>query len=394
MRACLTTLFLVHIAMAAPFPWKYHDLPALPESRLHRLTAEASFTVLATYNVQPENAAGSKIAYTMMLEPVIKYNVGVPAEVRVIDKRTGADERVVDGVVTGLHSGANVSWASGDLLITKAKKGYIVIDVNTKETVASMDWWANDYAPENDMIIGWGGGWPSTTIYGYDLAARRERVLITQNDLARFAEAMRTTSSPKTWSLSDTRWAPGGKRFSFHCSAGELGKSMRFLFIADMDGKNISFFAEKEFAEKPMHDAWYDENGIFAHDDRHFNEILRNKLGWGALVADDFTMRVWSLDGGKRIERIAPPGCHGSISGDKRWAASESWYTTDPIEFNVYPIGNEGGYTIFRSDLTNIVWELRAHINPVFSRDSKRLYFNRPVSPTNCEVWWADLEGL
>ncbi len=205
---------------------------------------------------------------------------------------------------------------------------------------------------------------------------------------------MRTTSDPKTWSMSDTRWSPAGKSFSFHMSSGAIGKSLRFLFVADPNGKNIRFMAEKEWGEKPIHDGWYDETGLFGHDDRHFNDLLIEKQSTSLLTLADFAMKVWNLDGSVRISNLAPPGCHGSVSSDKRWAASESWYTTDPIEFNVYSLSKKGGYQIFRTTNVNVVWELLAHINPVFSRDSKRLYFNHPVASNRSEIYWADLSNL
>ena len=41
-----------------------------------------------------------------------------------------------------------------------------------------------------------------------------------------------------------------------------------------------------------------------------------------------------------------------------------------------------------------VTWNMRAHVNPTFSRDGKRLYYNRATSETLNEVWYADLSGL
>ena len=42
----------------------------------------------------------------------------------------------------------------------------------------------------------------------------------------------------------------------------------------------------------------------------------------------------------------------------------------------------------------NVTWDMRAHVNPAFSRDGKRLYYNRATSDAMNEVWYADLSGL
>ena len=383
-----------NIATASNFPWTYFDLPQLPADRLHRVSSTAGFSVLNTYHVQPDNEAGTKVAYTKLLESVIAHNVGVQAEVWVTDLTSGADECLLSGLTAGPHSGADLSWASGNLLISKAADGYVVIDAESKSIVARMAYWANDYSPHNGHILGWGLDHDLSTIYVHDLARRSDRVLLTSRHLAPFAEHLRTDTRPETWTLSDTRWAPGGKRFSFHCSLGPLGKALRFLFIADADGSNIHFFAQDHWAEKPMHDGWYDDHSIFGHDDRHFNDVLRQRRPLSELTPDDFTLRVWDLDGRVTIPHLAPPGCHVSLSPDRQWAANESWYTTNPIDLNLWHTHSRRGCRILRTDLVPIVWNLRAHLNPVFSRNGQRLYFNKPVSDQVSEVWCADLEDL
>jgi dipeptidyl aminopeptidase/acylaminoacyl peptidase len=257
-----------------------------------------------------------------------------------------------------------------------------------------MNYWANDYSPHNGLIIGWGKDQGLSTVFVHDLSANRDRVLFTTRTLAAFATEMRTDSSPETWTLSDTRWSPDGKQFSFHCSTGAIGKSTRFLFLADADGGNLRFFAKQAWAEKPMHDGWYDNHSLFGHDDRRFNELLRQKRPLSELTPEDFTLRVWDLEGRVVIPHLAPPGCHIGVSPDRRWAASESWYTTDPIELNLYRPQTQQGFRVLRTDKVKVVWDLRAHLNPTFSRNSKRLYFNKPVSDQASEVWWADLENL
>ena len=79
------------------------------------------------------------------------------------------------------------------------------------------------------------------------------------------------------------------------------------------------------------------------------------------------------------------------MSPDKQWFAGESWYRSDPVLY-LYRKGSTNATAVLMShNFRHVTWDLRAHVNPAFSRDSKRLYYNRATSESLNEVWCADL---
>ncbi|MCF8380778.1 MAG: hypothetical protein K9H49_14485 [Bacteroidales bacterium] len=108
-------------------------------------------------------------------------------------------------------------------------------------------------------------------------------------------------------------------------------------------------------------------------------------------LANDFSARRWDLDGNV-IETLAGPGNHLGVSGDNIYYASESWYQKNPVILSVYKKGEtEPFWQDTVSTDHHTTWTLANHTNPSFSRDGKRVYYNKCVAPGKVQVYMAKL---
>ena len=143
----------------------------------------------------------------------------------------------------------------------------------------------------------------------------------------------------------------------------------------DIDGGDVRYFGPK-----PMHFAWFDNETIMGHD----NQVTDRKL-------DDRSLRRWDRNR-KFIETLAGVGNHLGATADRRYFGSESWYRENPIMINVFRRNHlEPIWQDLASNDPHTTWTLRYHVNPSFSRDGKRVYYNKCVAPGKVRAVMANL---
>jgi hypothetical protein len=123
------------------------------------------------------------------------------------------------------------------------------------------------------------------------------------------------------------------------------------------------------FPYKPLHQLWYDD------------ETYVGVAGASSDPGDKREIARWQPDG-TRLETLVSSedgtgiGNHIDMSPDTAWFVTDSIYHSDPVTVDLYRRGRgDRVATLDRHSLTRPVWGLRAHANPVFSRDGRRVYF-------------------
>ena len=95
---------------------------------------------------------------------------------------------------------------------------------------------------------------------------------------------------------------------------------------------------------------------------------------------------------------ILPAYAHcGKCLTDGKYFAGESWYKSNPIELRLYARGSrESLRKIFSHSFVRLTWDNggRHHVNPSFSRDGMRLYYNKAVNENTSYAFSYDLTGL
>lgn len=336
------------------------------------VSIEGQYALLNTYNVCPENDEGSQLAYTVLTGIPTPEKRSAIAEIWIANVgKLQKPYKITDVKSASSHDGANIIWIGNEMVSFRTGEDIIrgrVFNVKSKMLTKELDFAITDYNSINKLGI----GDAVDKFKVYDFSKNEYRDLITREQLGQFKDSMNGSDNFNDWWISDARWAPDGKHYSFHVTTKGTETSSRYIFTADSDGKDIRFFGLK-----PMHDGWYDNNSLFGHDDQ-YNDDNPN----------DNTLRVWDRDRNCIIKKLAPPGCHVGVSPNHKWVASETWYETKPVIFTLYEIGNlDNKKVLMTSPYVNTIWKLRTHVNPAFSKDGKRIYYNRANSDNENQIY-------
>jgi hypothetical protein len=132
-----------------------------------------------------------------------------------------------------------------------------------------------------------------------------------------------------------------------------------------------------------LHYQWYDDETIFGADQDTFDGTPNNLF-----------IKRWTREG-VYLETIGGPGNHIALSYDKKWVAGENFYYEDPVKLYLYKHGKtEPSAVIFEHHGITPTWINSGHVNPSFSRDSSRIYYNRPVDDDFSQAYFVDISEL
>jgi hypothetical protein len=129
------------------------------------------------------------------------------------------------------------------------------------------------------------------------------------------------------------------------------------------DGSSIRWVKER-----PMHVVWFDNITMFGVD------------------TTDPEKKIFRYDlYGKKLEMLGGTSTHVGTSPDREWYIGESaYYQPEEDGFTrvyLYKRGEKEPYALLAEwKNTKITWNWVAHVNPSFSADGKRTYFNRASS--------------
>ena len=327
------------------------------------------------FQVFPDNPSGEFVAYTASPDGPFEGNKG-PAEVWICTY-DGKDHRKIGNVdYAEQHCGARPTWITDTRLAFADSKNVHIVDIESgaeqvlKGTI-------DNYCPINEKILfpytvghDWRNLGLESGIYCLDVNTGNLELLVPMKNLARFSPLDTSTYDSGTWFVSHAYWSPGGSKIAFVVFHGDSPEGC--IFLADPDGSNVEMFGSKF-----MHWTFFDDYSFFGHDDRD---------------KKDTYLRRWDFDG-NIIEDLAGPGCHGTISPDRQWIVTESWYNSDPIEIFLYRRGENVPRKILGKQSGN--WHLHTHVHPAFSRDGQRVYFNyNALGGPGSQMYMCDLSEL
>lgn len=336
------------------------------EVELRQISEGDAFSVLKYFHEFIESPDGRRVAYTRFPDGPHEGQSG-DAEVIVCD-RDGTNHRCV-GRATGVsqHRGAVPTWMDNEhLLFTQTGDGegpVHVVSVSLGEARV-LDGGLDNYSPDLGRTYwhAFHDGQPA--VWYLDLETGVKKVVVTMDQMQVFATSI--GMSLKAEGLAHTYVAPGGDSIAFR--VGEQSASV--IILADPDGGNLRLFGRKM-----MHWAYLDSSHFFGHDD---------------VFERDKHMRLWDLEG-NIVEELSGPGCHGTVSPDGQWIATESWYGSEEVNVYLYRRGEIEPTAILAR--TEPPWKTRAHVHPSFSRDGRRVYFNYNVAGgRGSQVYACDLD--
>jgi hypothetical protein len=338
------------------------------------LSPEKADAVLAYFHQFAESPDGLHVAYTLF-DP--------PERMLVVVHTLSTGKITPVAMVKGQnrHTGAHPLWVDNHTLIYCSDADYRIYhhDLKSGNVVEYAGGQISDYSPLHNMVLynGKNAEKEEKGLYSIDLDNGSKEQLISLDDMAELKDEVGIKNAIEHWRLDHPYWSPDGQKIMFQLKtfSGKARASEVFLFYTDPEATKIHYVGIR-----PMHVQWWDNESYFGHDNHEKN---------------DKHLRRWDLDG-KMIEELSGPGCHGTVSADRQWIVTESWYKSDPIIVNLYKRGEtKPTQELFRQPAVvkgKVFWDIRSHIHPSFSRDGQRAYFNAQGPDGKSKVWFHDLQ--
>ena len=330
------------------------------------------------YNTTPESPDGNKIAYVKFLaETTENRSEKVQAEIWVCNSNLSSYKKVVTINPLEVHNGARVQWIDNQT-IAYEDDSIRIVDLNGVSVIKAVSGHLGHETHDGRILysaIDLETNY--STIYEYSIKNQRITDL---GDVMDFKDLVNNFKSedyhdPAQWKILHLQYSPDGSKIAFRLDVGPRNEKFRYLVTMDINGDNVHYFGPK-----PMHFSWYDNESIMAHD----NQI---DDGW----PNDKSSRRWDQQG-SFIETLSGPGNHLGASFDRKLYASESWYQTTPVILSVFKKSHSKPYWQDTVSLDHhTIWTLAYHINPSFSRDGKRVYFNKCIAPGKVQAYMVVL---
>ncbi len=342
--------------------------------REHRVGPGDVTTSWGYYGVTPECPDGERLVYAVFRGNIVSPRAerpSHPGELWVSDIDGENQRKVFEGQNT-VHNGFGQSWVDNERIVFRSEGAAYVLNVDTKEV---------EFGPFDGLI-------PAHYAMEGKVLLSRSRHGFYELDIAT-GDKRKMESYDGT--ITHLQYAPDMRRALFTTEGNYHLAKLHF------ESAEIDVFPDW----KPMHFQWFDNNSLFGSiakpedmlgvdpQEHHLTEVYR-----------------WNLEG-EIIEHLAGEGCHPAVRADGAYVAGETYYPwekydshwTDHMDKEVslwlYARGRrEPIKTIYTHDFPHIVWETRAHVNPSFSRDGKRLYYNKAVSEDASQTFYYDLTGL
>lgn len=359
-----------------------------------RVCLEDQYASFGIYNVSPESPDGSRIAYVVYDYYPDPNRLVAPVSLWVCD-RDLKNRRMVKRLedVTCNHNGAGQIWVDNDSIaysgthIYKVNGRYLkrsvrVVNVDTGKVEHGpfSGGWVGDshggkvlfHIQDHDTNLGKRG------LYELNTKTGDVKLLFTPEQFEKYKDQWTGSDDPAGWFFAHAQYSADGTHLSFTVrTRGTQGR--QHLFSCRADGSDLIQWGP----DKPMHFHWFDEATIWGSD----SEVNDGQ-------PDNQFCRRWSRNK-TFIETLAGPGCHTAAGPGRKMFAGETWYGTDTIELYIYRRGEtKPAATVFSHPFSEITWQGRGHVNPSFSRDGKRIYYNRAVSNELKQPFFCDISNL
>ncbi|MBU2979948.1 hypothetical protein [Alteromonas sp. C1M14] len=312
--------------------------------------------VFGSYTVSPESPSKEKIMY---LEIDEEDRTGA---IRIYNKKNMIEKfnNIIPVSLVDPHNGARQYWNDENTIVYQ--DGYQTIkifDIDKSELKAEIDGKLGLINAKNKILVkkDFHSATNSPGIYVYSILEKDESLIISYKDLeAKFCLDDEKCKLKDVWNL----------KFS------EDGNSI-FFRVDLMIGKTKTQYLAK-----------YDGKSIIKRDLMIHYLIAKDGVYGGV---DNFLTKV-DLDF-ESSEKINLQVNHFDISSDL--VATDSAYYSEIIYIKLCKMSNFECETVFSNNFDDLVWEHFYHLNPSFSDDGKRLYFNYPISENSVQAAYITL---
>jgi hypothetical protein len=247
-------------------------------------------------------------------------------------------------------------------------------------------------------------------IYELDLATRKTREILSIETIAKSYRESISRVTPlhedvTQWHVNHFAYSSDGQRikFCFRGGHGTLAQYPQLMMSINTDGSDFKIMPGTSL----VHTGWYSNelllSGMLVHptwDTAKWDFAGASNLAWRSAEEIDASRfsrdthgSILSIEGtGEPVAVIAGPANHIAKSPDGTMFAGEilgsDGISPLPYQLNLYAFGEtQPALVLFRVPYREVVDIAACHPDPAFSRDGKRLYYNRPVGSNSSRMF-------
>lgn len=349
-------------------------------------------TLLGMNGGQPESPDGKLLIYAK--KAVIDDKSRQDTQIWVCDRQTLENHRKVFTVKCGNHNGPSATFVDNEHAVFRSGidglSVFYIVNVYTGKVKYGPIFAKESHCSENgkypfsisENFLGKNPDYPeidSCGIYILDIKTGSVTKAVDTKEIIDMVTSRGYSANQWTTSMSHVQLNPSATSVMMRLSVDEC-PVFGALGAIDLDTHETHFIPDK-----PVHQLWYDDNSYMATHQVHNGEIIEMQSS---------RIQRFSKDG-EVLETLGGVGNHIDGSYDRQWFVGDRAYPGYPLDIMLYKRGEiEPAAILDSQNFQHTVWKLQVHPNPTFSRDGRRVYFNRPVAEGKTVAVFADISEI
>ncbi|MCQ2537047.1 MAG: hypothetical protein MJ124_01480 [Lachnospiraceae bacterium] len=343
----------------------------------------------------PESPDGKRMIYA------IKDNL-LDQETKMILCNTDlTDHRELCTIKCGNHNGPSATFIDNSLVVFRdGSEGigtFIIMDVDTLEIKYkirakeshcaesgkypfSVDAKFMGKNPEHPEIDTCG-------IYILDVYTGKITLVMTEDEIKQMVSDAGYTALPNVGAVSHVQLNPSGTSVMMRLGVPECP-----VFGA-LGCKDLLTGKYHIIPDKPVHQLWYDDDTYMAT--RQFNHYETVDGHETNIIECETSYLARFTKDGQELEVLGGVANHMDGSPDREYFTGDRCYPGYATDIYLYKKGSkEPILTIPIPQNEDTVWVRKVHANPSFSKDGKRIYFNRPDEFGGSNAYFVDISAF
>lgn len=338
----------------------------------------------------PESPDGKLIVYAR--KSALDKRDNNRTEIWICD-RDLKNHRKLYEVRCGNHNGPSASFIDNKTIVFRSTgklNSFYILDVETGKLLYKPINAKESHCAENgkypfsisEEYVGANPDYPEIQgigVYMLEVATGKITKILDSDALLEYIKSIGYTPNESTASMSHVQLNPSATHVMMRLSVDDC------KIFGALGCVNIATGEKFFIPDKPVHQLWFDDDTYMATYQHHDGEKIE---------MESSRIKRYTKDG-KVLEVLGGVGNHIDGSPDRKWFVGDRAYPGYDLDILLYRRGEIEPTAILDTHrFLDTVWDLKIHPNPCFSRDGKRVYFNRPVSSEKTKAVYVDISEI